>query len=173
VTPVPVSRRHFVLGAASAAALAALASCSTTTVLAPDDTAAVADLTAAALPLVNAERRRRGKPALDADPVATAAARDQAIRMARYGRMRHDLGEDRDFLARMKRMEVQLPAAENIATGQDSVEDAVAAWVRSKKHLENMLGSYRGLGVVVARNPGTADRPFWAMVLSSPDRGWL
>lgn len=173
MTSLLVARRDLIFCAMSAVALAGLASCSTTTVMTPADIAAVADATDAALPLVNAQRRRRGLSALDADPVAASAARDQAVRMARYGKMRHDLGDDRDFLARMKRMEVRLPAAENIATGQDSVEDAVAAWVRSKKHLENMLGPYRGLGVVVARNSGTADRPFWAMVLSNPDRAWL
>jgi uncharacterized protein YkwD len=91
--------------------------------------------------------------------------------MARYGKMSHDLGSDRTFLARMKRMDVPLPAAENIATGQDTTDRAVAAWIGSKHHLENMLGPYTGVGVAMATNAGTGDRPYWARVLSnSPGR---
>lgn len=148
-----------------------LAGCSVTSTLAPVDTGSSADTTEAALPIVNNLRRKNGRSSLFNDPVAANAAKDQAIRMARYGRMSHDLGSDRTFLARMKRLEVPLPAAENIATGQDSTEAALTAWIRSKHHLDNMLGPYSGVGVAMARNAGTGDRPYWAMVLSnSPSR---
>ena len=58
-----------------------------------------------------------------------------------------------------------MPAAENIAAGQQTVEAAVSAWEHSPHHLENMLGRYDAVGVVVARNAGTGDIPYWAMVL--------
>jgi uncharacterized protein YkwD len=67
----------------------------------------------------------------------------------------------------MKGGDVTLPAAENIAAGQDSVARAVQAWIDSPKHLHNMLGNYSGLGVAIARNPASGNRPYWAMVLSS------
>lgn len=169
----PCSRRQFIVGASSLTSLILLSACTTTTVLAPVESGAVVDATEAALPMVNSIRRRRGHSALSVDPVAANAAKDQAVRMSRYGKMSHDLGDDRSFLARMKRMEVKLPAAENIATGQDTVDAAVDAWLKSPKHLENMLGNYHGLGVVVARNTGTGDRPYWAMVLSNPDTGFF
>ena len=172
-SPSLCSRRQFLVGGASVTALILLSACTTTTVLAPAESGALVDATQAALPLVNSIRRRRGRPALSVDAAAASAAKDQAVRMSRYGKMSHDLGDDRSFLARMKRMEVRLPAAENIATGQDTVEAAVDAWLKSPKHLENMLGNYRGLGVVVARNTGTGDRPYWAMVLSNPDAGFF
>lgn len=163
-----LSRRLFLIGSGTTLLLAG---CSVTTTLAPIESGTSADMTDAALPMVNSVRRRQGKSGLFNDPVAANAAKDQAIRMSRYGKMRHDLGSDRNFLARMKRLEVPLPAAENIATGQDSTEEAIAAWIHSKKHLENMLGSYTGLGVAVAKNAGTEDRPYWSMVLSnSPSR---
>ncbi|MDB5522913.1 MAG: Cysteine-rich secretory protein family [Rhizobium sp.] len=150
-----------------------LSACTTTTVLAPVESGAVVDASEAALPLVNSIRRKRGLSALSVDGLAASAAKDQAVRMSRYGKMSHFLGDDASFLARMKRMQVRLPAAENIASGQDTLDAAIAAWVHSPKHLENMLGNYRGLGVVVARNTGTGDRPFWAMVLSNPDTGYF
>jgi uncharacterized protein YkwD len=164
----PFSRRLFLIGSGTTLLLAG---CSVTSTLAPIESGTSADMTDAALPMVNSVRRRQGRSSLFNDPVAANAAKDHAIRMSRYGKMNHDLGDDRSFLARMKRMEVPLPAAENIATGQDSTEEAVQAWIRSHKHLENMLGSYSGVGVAVAKNTGTGDRPFWAMVLSnSPSR---
>lgn len=162
------SRRLFLIGAASTLLLPG---CSVTTTLAPTETGSSADTTETALPIVNSLRRKNGLAALFNDPVAANAAKDHAIRMARYGKMSHDLGSDKTFLARMKRMDVPLPAAENIATGQDSTERAMAAWIRSRNHLENMLGRYTGVGVALARNTGTGDRPYWAMVLSnSPPR---
>jgi uncharacterized protein YkwD len=163
------TRRLFLLGTG---ATVVLGGCSVTTTLAPIETGTSIDQTEVALPIVNALRRKKGLGTLFNDPVAANAAKDQAIRMARYGRMSHDLGTDPTFLARMKRMEVPLPAAENIATGQDTTEAAVTAWIRSHKHLENMLGPYSGVGVAAASNSGTGDRPFWAMVLSSTPGGF-
>jgi uncharacterized protein YkwD len=169
MTSFSLDRRLFIGASLSAAGLVVLSACTSTTVLAPMEDGAVVDVSEASLPLVNAVRGKQGLSGLAVDPAASAAARDQAIRMARHGKMNHMLGDDKTFLARMKRMQVRLPAAENIATGQDSTEAAIAAWVHSKKHLDNMLGQYRGLGVAVARNSGTGDRPYWAMVLSNPD----
>jgi len=169
LTTLSLNRRLFLGGTFSVAGLIVLSACTSTSVLAPIEQGAVIDATEPALPLVNAVRRKQGLSKLDLDPVAANAAKDQAVRMSRHGKMNHMLGGDKTFLARMKRMDVRLPAAENIATGQDSVEEAIAAWVRSRKHLDNMLGGYRGLGVAVARNSGTGDRPYWAMVLSNAD----
>ncbi len=154
--------------AASAAAVAALAAgCSTTSVLTPSASTG-SDQTPPSLALINKLRAERGLPTLAIDNAASRAAMDQASRMASAGKMEHNIGFGANFLKRMKGMEVPLPAAENIAVGQDSAAEAFDAWYRSPKHLENMLGAgYRGLGVAVVSNPATGNRPYWAMVLSS------
>jgi uncharacterized protein YkwD len=85
--------------------------------------------------------------------------------MANAEQMTHLIGMGDSFLTRMKRSNVPLPAAENIASGQHSVEDAVQAWIDSQRHLTNMVGSYSGLGVAVAQS--SASRPYWAMILSA------
>ena len=158
-----ISRRSLL--SASLAALAA--GCSTTSVLSPS-AGTGSDETRSSLALVNKLRTTRGLPALAVDKAASRAAMDQASRMAAAGRMEHNIGFGANFLKRMKGMEVALPAAENIAAGQDDAAAAFDAWYRSPKHLENMLGSgYRGLGVAVVANPSTGNRPYWAMVLSS------
>jgi uncharacterized protein YkwD len=160
-----ISRRAFL--AASAASVAALAAgCSTTGVLSPG-AGTGSDQSAASLALVNKLRADRGLPALALDRAAGRAAMDQASRMAAAGRMDHNIGFGANFAKRMKGMDVALPAAENIAVGQDDAAAAFQAWYRSPKHLQNMLGgSFRGLGVAVVSNPASGNRPYWAMVLS-------
>jgi uncharacterized protein YkwD len=166
-------RRLVLMGAGTSLVAGLLSGCSTFGVLAPEDDGIANDDTDGALPLVNAIRATAGHPPLGRDASATIAAREQALRMARLGRMSHEVGPDKSFLARMKRLEVGLPAAENIATGQDDVAAAVAAWRSSPKHLANMLGAYSGLGVAVARNTSSDNRPYWSMVLSNAPRGFL
>lgn len=139
-----------------------LAGCSTTAVMTP--TPGSEDDTVAALPMVNKLRASKGLSALTLDTSARKAAGIQAIRMAKAQEMKHLIGFGDDFGARMKKSDVALPAAENIAAGQKSVEAAVQAWIDSPRHLENMLGNYRGLGVAMA--PAKDGRPYWAMVLS-------
>ncbi len=143
-----------------------LTACKTTDIVPSGDDTARAE-TESALPLVNTLRNSKGLPTLEYSKIAEAAALSQAQRMARAGEMSHLIGRGDDFLLRMKSMGVPLPASENIAAGQSQVADAVDAWIRSEKHLHNMLGAYHGLGVAVAHNPSSANRPYWAMVLAS------
>jgi len=154
---LPSRRRFLVLSG-----LGLIAGCSTTSVLTP--TPGADDETVVALPMVNRLRQSKGLSTLTLDAPARKAAAIQAIRMAKADEMKHLIGFGDDFGARMKRSDVALPAAENIASGQNSVDAAVQAWIDSPKHLENMLGTYRGLGVAMAR--AGDNRPYWAMVLS-------
>jgi uncharacterized protein YkwD len=126
-----------------------------------------ADQTAAALPLVNALRAKNGLAALSVDPAASAAALYQAKRMADAGKMEHLMGIGDDFGKRVKASGVKLPAAENIAEGQHDVDAAVTAWINSPKHLHNMLGNYGGIGVAMAHDASSGNKPYWSMVLST------
>lgn len=142
-----------------------LASCSTTDIALEGDGSDQTDTT---LAYVNDLRRARGLRPLSRDPAAAGAALAQANRMAKADKMAHLIGFNDSFLTRMKTAGVALPAAENIAAGQDSAQKAYTAWHDSPKHLENMLGTnYTGLGVAVVRNPASGNRPYWAMVLST------
>ncbi len=86
--------------------------------------------------------------------------------MATAGKMAHLMGITDSFGARVKASGVQLPAAENIAVGQQSVDAVVTAWINSPHHLENMLGRDSGLGVALAHNVSSRNQPYCAMVLS-------
>lgn len=164
-TVQPLTRRSLLILSGSGL-VAALAGCRSTDLLPTGDELSEVQ-TDGALPIVNTLRQKKGLAGLARKREAEVAALIQAKRMARAGKMSHLIGFNDSFLDRMKSTEVPLPAAENIATGQDSVERAVQAWIDSKKHLDNMLGSYQGLGVAVARHPSSANRPYWAMVLSA------
>ncbi|NTJ41292.1 CAP domain-containing protein [Agrobacterium larrymoorei] len=123
------------------------------------------DETAAALPMVNELRRSKGLSTLSSNSAAQQAAIYQANRMVKAQKMAHLIGLTDSFLIRMKEGNVPLPAAENVAAGQDTVERVVKAWIGSPHHLENMLGNYGGLGVAVAYDAAAKNRPYWAMVL--------
>jgi uncharacterized protein YkwD len=158
------SRRTF-LRAGALLSIGVLASCGTPKMTPGGDGS---DQTDATLGYINALRKQKGLQPLVRDPAAAQAALSQAGRMAKAGKMTHLIGMGDSFLSRMKGDGVALPAAENIAVGQDSAEKAYAAWFHSPKHLENMLGpNYSGLGVAVMRNPASGNRPYWAMVLST------
>ena len=163
-----LARRSFCLLALGSAV--ALSGCVTQTLEVPIvDHGNIEDQTAKALPIVNALRARHKLPKLVYDPLAVAAAFDQSRLMARVGMMNHNIGPGADFQKRMESHEVGLPAAENIAAEQETVERAVAAWINSPKHLKNMLSDFKGLGVTVSRNPDTGNKPYWSMILSTPN----
>ncbi|PST27259.1 CAP domain-containing protein [Mesorhizobium plurifarium] len=161
-----VARRRLFLRAGAVVSLSVIAGCTTSNILSPDSGTG-SDQTDATLGYVNALRNGRGLPTLARDPVASVAAMHQAARMASAGKMRHNIGWRDSFHDRMKGQGVTLPAAENIAVGQEDAARAYDAWFNSPKHLENMLGNYRGLGVAVAQNSASGNRPYWAMVLCS------
>ena len=79
------------------------------------------DETAAALPMVNDLRRTKGLSPLSINGPASGAAAYQAGRMVKAQKMAHLIGLTDSFLIRMKDGNVPLPAAENVAAGQDSV----------------------------------------------------
>jgi uncharacterized protein YkwD len=160
-----LASRRTLLRSGAFLSLGFLASCGTPKV-APSGNGS--DQTDATLGYVNDLRNQKGLKPLARDPAAARAALSQADRMAKTGKMAHLIGMGDSFLDRMKEQGVALPAAENIAMGQDNAEKAYAAWYRSPKHLENMLGpNYSGLGVAVMRNPTSGNQPYWAMVLST------
>ncbi|WP_157928947.1 CAP domain-containing protein [Pararhizobium haloflavum] len=124
-------------------------------------------VTSEAIERINAFRLSNGQTALRHDRAASAAALEHARTMAENRQMAHNIGLGADFPRRMKRQDVALPAAENIATGQDTVERALRAWEVSASHRRNTLDErFTGVGVAVAYDPNNGGEPYWAMVLS-------
>ena len=58
---------------------------------------------------------------------------------------------------------------ENIAAGQPSVESAMAAWIGSPSHCQNMMTpDFRDIAVACARNDASQYRIYWAMEMGRP-----
>lgn len=158
--------RRRLMAAAAFSIAAPIAGCATPPP--PPKPSNAQDYSAAAVAAVNAVRAKKGLKPVAVDPAAAGAAVSQARRMVSYRKMAHLLGPGDDFKARMKGGGVALPASENVATGQDSLAEAIDAWVKSPRHLHNMLGDFTGMGVAVAYDVTDGNRPYWAMVLSNP-----
>jgi uncharacterized protein YkwD len=131
---------------------AVLAACTQT---APDQT--TVDLG----PPVNAFREVEGEGTLRRNAKADAAALAHARDMARHGFFGHEGSNGSTVGGRLKAAGCRFTgAAENIAKGQRSDAEVVAAWVDSPGHRRNMLASYDQYGA--ARIGDT-----WVLVLAS------
>jgi uncharacterized protein YkwD len=120
--------------------------------------------------LVNAERSRAGLAPLQSSEPLSQAARFFAHDMAREDYFVSHDSHDRvggrlvrrcGFRTRVRSYGVSWRAvAENIASGHETPEEVVAAWMRSPRHRANVLGStYRETGVGFAR--GGSEGFYW------------
>lgn len=58
---------------------------------------------------------------------------------------------------------------ENIAAGQTSVESAMAGWIASASHCQNMMTpDFRDIAVACARNDAAEYRLYWVMEMGRP-----
>lgn len=118
----------------------------------------------AALGAVNAVRADNGRAPLVYDPALEAAARAHGQDMARAGFFSHTWSDGSDIGQRLRRAGYAFCfGAENIAAGQRSLEQVMAAWMGSRGHRRNILHR-RAQAFGLARVTG--DR--WVMVLAAP-----
>ncbi len=90
--------------------------------------------------LLHAERSRRGLGALDRNARLDAAARGHAQYLARTGRFTHSGQGGSDIGDRVRAQGYGFCfAAENIAKGQRSAAEVMAAWMNSAGHRRNNL----------------------------------
>lgn len=89
--------------------------------------------------LTNAEREQAGCPTLGTDPRLALAAQRHSEDMAEQGYFSHTSLDGRDFVDRILATGYPNPGAENLARGQDDAAEAVADWMASPGHRENIL----------------------------------
>lgn len=93
----------------------------------------------AGLVLVNAERASVGCPALVSDDRLIAASQSHADDMAANAYFSHVSQDGRSFDERIRAAGYGSPGAENIASGQRSVDAVITAWMESPGHRANIL----------------------------------
>ncbi|WP_299282478.1 CAP domain-containing protein [uncultured Tateyamaria sp.] len=117
----------------------------------------------AVLAAVNAERAAKGRSALAYDAQLEAAAAAHAQDMARAGFFSHTGSDGSDISVRLQRVGYPFCfGAENIAAGQRSLNEVMAAWMGSPGHRKNILHR-KAEEVGLAQGPGN----HWVMVLGT------
>lgn len=119
----------------------------------------------------NAERTRRGLPALEPDARLQEAAQRHAADMARGDFMAHE-GSDRALVGdRAERAGYRwTTVAENVAAGYPDPAAAVAGWMRSAGHRTNILDpGARHLGVGYAYRVDTRLHSYWVQVFGDTE----
>ncbi len=119
------------------------------------------------LDLVNAERRNKKLPALKINPLLCDVARDHSANMAKQGKMEHEL-DGKSPYDRIKGAGYRYTlAGENLARGDVSLEEVVAAWMRSKVHRENILEEeFTEVGIGTCRDE--KGDTYYAQVFAAP-----
>jgi len=98
--------------------------------------------------LTNDARARAGCDPLRSDDRIAAAAQAHSADMAARGYFAHDSLDGRDFADRVRAAGYPDPGAENIARGQATADEVVAAWLDSPGHRQNIEDcSLRTIGV--------------------------
>lgn len=112
--------------------------------------------------LVNAERARRGLPALTWNEQVASAAQAHSEDMAAHGRMQHAGSDGSSVGDRLQRAGFTWTSCgEDIAAGQFTAEAVYLAWMGSAPHRQIMLGNFAYVGVGAAA--GADGTPFWTL----------
>lgn len=117
--------------------------------------------------LANVERAAAGRPELASHPAVTQAALAHSADQAATGRMSHTGSDGSDAGTRLTRAGFEWRTwGENVAVGQRTAADVMAAWMASPGHRANILStSFTTVGVGVATD--ASGRPYWTMVLAA------
>jgi uncharacterized protein YkwD len=101
-----------------------------------------------------------------------AAADAHARDMARHRYFEHQDREGRTPADRVRASGyAEIRVGENIAYGALSTDDAIAGWLKSPGHCENLMDpNFRELGIAFAREQGAAANVYWVQVLAAPKR---
>jgi uncharacterized protein YkwD len=119
--------------------------------------------------LTNAERAKAGCPALTLDARLGKAAQAHTDEMSRRGALAHEGANgstpgDRATAAGYTWSAV----AENIAAGQQTPADAVASWMKSPGHRQNILNcTYRHIGVGYLRRTDDRFGHYWTQMFGA------
>jgi uncharacterized protein YkwD len=120
--------------------------------------------------LVNAYRKQNGLRALKLQPALTEAARAHSRDLAKWDRISHFGSDGSNPWDRVKRAGYGAKlAAENVGTGQASVEEVLKGWQASPGHNKNLLlKDAEHMGIALVQDPKTEFKTFWTLVIGQP-----
>jgi len=122
-----------------------------------------------ALKLINDYRASKGLSPLKLDARLTIAAKMQSKDLARTDRISHYGSDGSSPWDRIKRSGYEARiAAENVGTGQATLEEVFKGWTESPGHNRNLLlpGAH-DMGIALVADPKTEFKTFWTLVVAS------
>ena len=121
----------------------------------------------AVIELTNAERKKADLPPLKPNPKLLVAARAHAANMAKQDKLAHEL-DDKTPEDRLKAAGYKYSRwGENIGGQYDTPKVAVAAWMDSQIHKDNILNKdFTEIGIAVAKNE--KGERYWVQVFAAP-----
>lgn len=125
---------------------------------------------AVAAQLINQYRREKGLQPLRLNPELSQAATRHSQDLADNDRISHYGSDGSDTWDRVKRSGyVARLTAENVGTGQLSIDEVFRGWQKSDVHNANLLLSdAEEMGIAMVHKPDTQFKTFWTLVLGSP-----
>ena len=120
--------------------------------------------------LINAYRKQKGLRPLRLQPALTEAARMHARDLAKWDRISHYGSDGSNPWDRVKMAGYNAKlAAENVGTGQVTIDEVVKGWQASPGHNKNLLISEaEHMGIALVHDPKTEFKTFWTLVIGSP-----
>lgn len=119
--------------------------------------------------LINSYRASKGLKSLRLNPALTEAAKAHSRDLAKWDRISHFGSDGSNPWDRVKRTGYNAKlAAENVGTGQASLEEVFKGWQESPGHNKNLLlADASEMGIALVQDPKTEFRTFWTLVLGS------
>ena len=115
--------------------------------------------------MISAYRRAHGLRPVTFDAVLEGAAANQALAMARAGRLSHTLAGS--LAERLDAAHVRGAAAENVSAGYGSLAEALAGWRKSPPHDANLLNpNVTRMGIASAYAPESRYHQYWSLILA-------
>jgi len=120
--------------------------------------------------LVNAYRKEKGLRPLKLQPALTEAARAHSRDLAKWDRISHFGSDGSNPWDRVKRVGYHARlAAENVGTGQITIDEVMKGWQASPGHNKNLLlQDAEHMGIALVQDQKTEFKTFWTLVIASP-----
>lgn len=121
--------------------------------------------------LVNDYREKKGLRPVQLNARLSAAAYSHSDDLSKHDRISHYGSDGTDPWARVTRAGYPARlAAENVGTGQLTIQEVFEGWVKSPDHNANLLLSdAREMGIALVYRPDTEFKTFWTLVIGAPD----
>jgi len=120
--------------------------------------------------LINAYRKSKGLKPLKLDATLTEAAKNHSRDLAKWDRISHYGSDGSNPWDRVKRVGYPAKlAAENVGTGQVTIDEVMKGWQSSPGHNKNLLlTDAEHMGIALVQDPRTEFKTFWTLVIGSP-----